>query len=453
MAVSFSYNAPSNTYTIIDDGTFTMAQWYAYDLANSIGKITQDATTKQYVVMANIVLGNGATATILSDLGIQLQVGSPTTLLTFTVALNSLILLSKSYFQHFAPTTYSYVYGTVSFVNVYFASNGNQGFNFQAGSLFTGSKVTLDYVRWVFHNSPNISRLNLVNSASIFYILTSTGAINDIECETAISVDSPYTCTVSNSNFTGSTLASFNLGLAGTAVLTLLNVTAAHWHFTSNGSVGTWIAYVKYPFNLNVVDNQSVSELPLQGARVQILDKNSVDITQTGQNYTTVPNVILSAPPQGGVQATATAILGNIGQIIGFTITNGGSGYVTAPIISFNGGGGSLSTAIATIVDGVVTAITPTLFTDVNGNITTITLFRGYYDKAHGDTLQDNAPLWLKISKAGYMDYKDPMSPTMKTQYQISMNRQVPIVLTVEGRKLVDMKPADPQSLFYTELS
>jgi hypothetical protein len=453
MVVSFSYNAPSNTYTVSGDGTFTMAQWYSYDSANSIGKITQDATTKQYVVLANIALGNGSTATLLSDSGIQLQIGSPSTLLTLTVALNSSLLLSKSYFQHFAPTTYSYIYGTVSFSNVYFASNGNQGFNFQAGSVFICSKVTLDYVRWVFHNSPNISRLNLVNSGSIFYILTSTGSINDINCESAISVDSPYTCAVSNSNFTGSSLAIFNLGIAGTAVLTLLNVTASHWHFASNDSVGTWIAYVKYPFNLQVVDNQSVSGLPIQGARVQILDKNGVDITQTGQNYTTAPNVTLSAPPQGGVQATATAILGNIGQIIGFTITNGGSGYVTAPTISFNGGDGSLATAIATTVGGIVTTITPTLFTDVNGNITTITLFRGYYDKVHGDILQDNAPLWLKISKAGYMNYMDPMFPTMKTQYQISMNRQVTIVFTVEGRKLVDMKPADPQSLLYMEMS
>ncbi len=72
--------------------------------------------------------------------------------------------------------------------------------------------------------------------------------------------------------------------------------------------------------------------------------------------------------------------------------------------------------------------------------------------QAHGNTLQDNAPLLLRVTKNGYMDYTDEITPTMKTQYQVSMNRMIPLIFTTQGKMLIDMKPADPQSLVYSEL-
>jgi hypothetical protein len=54
-----------------------------------------------------------------------------------------------------------------------------------------------------------------------------------------------------------------------------------------------------------------------------------------------------------GIGATATAIRGtsgiNLNKIIGITITNAGTGYQVAPVISFIGGGGSGAAATATI--------------------------------------------------------------------------------------------------------
>ena len=43
------------------------------------------------------------------------------------------------------------------------------------------------------------------------------------------------------------------------------------------------------------------------------------------------PQVMLSAPPAGGVQAMATAVVNSLGAVTRFTITNPGSGYLTAP--------------------------------------------------------------------------------------------------------------------------
>lgn len=54
----------------------------------------------------------------------------------------------------------------------------------------------------------------------------------------------------------------------------------------------------------------------------------------SGQNYTYPPNCVISAPPPGGVQATATCSIsaGAIGTII---ITDQGAGYLAAPTIFF----------------------------------------------------------------------------------------------------------------------
>jgi FtsP/CotA-like multicopper oxidase with cupredoxin domain len=63
----------------------------------------------------------------------------------------------------------------------------------------------------------------------------------------------------------------------------------------------------------------------------------------------------------GGTGATATAVI-NVatGQVTAIGVTNGGSGYTSAPGIIFTGGGGFGAWATATVAGGAVTAITVT---------------------------------------------------------------------------------------------
>jgi cytochrome c peroxidase len=61
----------------------------------------------------------------------------------------------------------------------------------------------------------------------------------------------------------------------------------------------------------------------------------------------------------GGTGAAATATLLN-GSVTSVAITNGGSGYIVAPVISFMGGMGSGAAAAATVENGAVIAITVT---------------------------------------------------------------------------------------------
>lgn len=76
----------------------------------------------------------------------------------------------------------------------------------------------------------------------------------------------------------------------------------------------------------------------------------SVGITNGGSGYTSAPAVTISAPNQAnGVQATATAFIA-ANAVTSIAITNGGSGYTSAPTVTLTGGGGSGATAIAQVL-------------------------------------------------------------------------------------------------------
>ena len=87
----------------------------------------------------------------------------------------------------------------------------------------------------------------------------------------------------------------------------------------------------------------------------------SVNITNPGSGYTTAPTVTFSLPTNG-VQATAVAIMtsrySNQGQSIDrILITDPGIGYTTPPKVTITGGGGSGGIATAVINTGVLGAI------------------------------------------------------------------------------------------------
>lgn len=68
----------------------------------------------------------------------------------------------------------------------------------------------------------------------------------------------------------------------------------------------------------------------------------SISITDGGSGYTSPMVVNISAPDvEGGVQATATALINSSGTITGFTITEAGSGYSAAPTISITDADGA----------------------------------------------------------------------------------------------------------------
>lgn len=92
----------------------------------------------------------------------------------------------------------------------------------------------------------------------------------------------------------------------------------------------------------------------------------TVTVSNGGSNYTYPPNVLIQAPPPGGVPATAYCTLSG-GAVSSVTVTDQGAGYVIPPIITFvndpreglNGVGVGVNAAAVTTLTGAgtVTAV------------------------------------------------------------------------------------------------
>ena len=96
--------------------------------------------------------------------------------------------------------------------------------------------------------------------------------------------------------------------------------------------------------------------------RTNVTGVGTITITAAGSGYTSAPAVTFGAPT-GAVTATATAVIGATDylnqKIVRITITNAGSGYGSVPTVTI-GGDGSGATAVATIEGGIVKSITVT---------------------------------------------------------------------------------------------
>jgi len=86
----------------------------------------------------------------------------------------------------------------------------------------------------------------------------------------------------------------------------------------------------------------------------------TVTVSYGGSNYTYAPQVVFSAPPSPGVQATGYATI-SAGVVTSVTVLNQGAGYTTPPTINFinvPGDNGSGAQAVATLTGaGTVTAV------------------------------------------------------------------------------------------------
>ena len=133
-----------------------------------------------------------------------------------------------------------------------------------------------------------------------------------------------------------------NAVASGTAVLIKNSDDYAQNHRDGSGSNGMWAA--KYPGALG-------NSLKVSFADSSNFDSNSVastTITAGGSGYTSAPTVTFSAAPAGGVTATGTATVAS-NAVTAITITNPGNGYTSAPTITLSGGGGTGATATATL--------------------------------------------------------------------------------------------------------
>lgn len=76
---------------------------------------------------------------------------------------------------------------------------------------------------------------------------------------------------------------------------------------------------------------------------------SSISVTSGGTGYTSAPVVAITGG--GGTGATATAIIED-GSVVAVNITNPGSGYTSLPTVAMTGGAGSGATGVAELGDG-----------------------------------------------------------------------------------------------------
>ena len=81
----------------------------------------------------------------------------------------------------------------------------------------------------------------------------------------------------------------------------------------------------------------------------------SVTVTNGGSGYTSAPSVTFSGGGGSGATGTASVTLDGVTSV---TVTNGGSGYTSAPSVTFSGGGGSGATGTASVTLSAVDSVT-----------------------------------------------------------------------------------------------
>ena len=94
-----------------------------------------------------------------------------------------------------------------------------------------------------------------------------------------------------------------------------------------------------------------------------------ITVTNRGRGYTSIPQVAISSAPAGGLTAVGVATFIDTivdcngttsNKIQGVELVNPGYGYTVAPGVVFVGGGGAGAAATAAIANGVVGIITVT---------------------------------------------------------------------------------------------
>lgn len=80
---------------------------------------------------------------------------------------------------------------------------------------------------------------------------------------------------------------------------------------------------------------------------VSIGSVGTIAVTNGGSGYTSAPSVSISAPNDAnGIQATAVAFV-TANAVSSITLTEAGTGYTAAPTVTLSGGGGTNATAVA----------------------------------------------------------------------------------------------------------
>ena len=162
---------------------------------------------------------------------------------------------------------------------------------------------------------------------------------------------------------TVSYLSSINIGVKDYVVAFEENGAAQYFDITTDtfGNIAAAGTFSSTGVNVTQWNNERMLILdPSKGYStwdgnnvVTIGSVGLIGITNGGSGYTSAPSVTISGPDQtGGVQANATATIA-AGAVTAVNLSNAGTGYTNAAnlTVTFSGGGGANATAVASLLD------------------------------------------------------------------------------------------------------
>ena len=162
---------------------------------------------------------------------------------------------------------------------------------------------------------------------------------------------------------TVSYLSSINIGVKDYVVAFEENGAAQYFDITADvsGNIASAGTFSSSGVNVTQWNNERMLILdPSKGYStwdgnnvVTIGSVGLIGITNGGTGYTSAPSVVISGPDQvGGVQANATATIA-AGAVTAVTLSNAGTGYTNAAnlTVTFSGGAGSGANAVASLLN------------------------------------------------------------------------------------------------------
>ena len=158
------------------------------------------------------------------------------------------------------------------------------------------------------------------------FIVTSGG--NGYGSGTTSVISGPGTGATATVSLTSGVVTSVNLTEPGTGYITAPSVSISG---NGNGAVVTALIAAKGNFQTGETVRSQVNTATAVSSRTLDL-VSSITLIKNGNNYTSVPTVIISGG--GGTNATATATLNSTGQVSGIILTDTGSGYTSDPIVT-----------------------------------------------------------------------------------------------------------------------
>jgi hypothetical protein len=148
----------------------------------------------------------------------------------------------------------------------------------------------------------------------------------------------------------------------------------------------------------------------------------SIDVTAQGDNYTSVPNVVIADPPTGGAKATGTAVVVG-GKVTGVVLNNPGSGYTSEPSVQITGGGGAGATAKANFQGAVLAK--PAKFQEMKLEVPILTMLPVPFIRVEETTIDFNAKINSMEEASTNSVFK--VDSSLKYKYGAKIGGSVPI--------------------------